>query len=312
METNKNRSQVVAPDGKTVVAASRPWPLEREYTIWWDEVLRKAAKRAGKGKGKGAKAEPKESLPKALPPPEESLQESEKEPIAALVAAAPASLVEASDSACGGESSPGAGGESSLSACISAASRLNSAGTRFTAQSAFRGASSASLLSAESEDLGLMTPTASLGSAAGGALLLPKTVSTMTLAETAVHARNVREIAENEAEKNEENHLKPSTIPEEPEEVTVSLQDAPPQEPQGYEAGLVEVGSIETVQEFWRYWNNVEMRGFGIMSVFRAGVKPMWEDPGNKLGGRWILSTLDPKKKYDLEGGDFLLFRRRL
>eukprot|EP00392_Amoebophrya_sp_AT5.2_P001157 g1159.t1 len=75
-----------------------------------------------------------------------------------------------------------------------------------------------------------------------------------------------------------------------------------------YNAGIAQViGNITSVQEFWRYWNNINF-GFGdrgSLGLFREGIRPVWEDPENKEGGRWIIATnpavpLDAKKRLDL------------
>lgn len=39
-----------------------------------------------------------------------------------------------------------------------------------------------------------------------------------------------------------------------------------------------------------------ELRQGTDYSLFKQGVRPMWEDPGNKNGGRWLIS-LDRKQR---------------
>ncbi|CAD7939701.1 unnamed protein product [Amoebophrya sp. A120] len=60
-----------------------------------------------------------------------------------------------------------------------------------------------------------------------------------------------------------------------------------------YASGISRVCNVATVQEFWRCWNNINF-GFaqGSLGVFREGIRPEWEDPENKEGGRWILTTM--------------------
>lgn len=63
-----------------------------------------------------------------------------------------------------------------------------------------------------------------------------------------------------------------------------------------YEDGLQFIGSVATVQEFWRYWNAMDLlrlEKFASLSVFKQPIKPMWEDEGNKNGGRWVLNVAD-------------------
>eukprot|EP01103_Thecamoeba_quadrilineata_P020784 TRINITY_DN911_c0_g1_i1.p1 TRINITY_DN911_c0_g1~~TRINITY_DN911_c0_g1_i1.p1 ORF type:complete len:563 (-),score=107.22 TRINITY_DN911_c0_g1_i1:50-1738(-) len=54
---------------------------------------------------------------------------------------------------------------------------------------------------------------------------------------------------------------------------------------------LVNIGSFSTVQDFWRYWNNIkitQLPEFSNLRLFKAGIKPTWEDPANVNGGKWV------------------------
>jgi len=59
--------------------------------------------------------------------------------------------------------------------------------------------------------------------------------------------------------------------------------------------------SFSTKEEFWRCYDELKGFEFGLLGshfnycVFREGVKPMWEDPANRGGGRWVLEF--PRKK---------------
>eukprot|EP00668_Euglena_longa_P001160 GGOE01001381.1.p1 GENE.GGOE01001381.1~~GGOE01001381.1.p1 ORF type:complete len:579 (+),score=172.54 GGOE01001381.1:54-1739(+) len=62
---------------------------------------------------------------------------------------------------------------------------------------------------------------------------------------------------------------------------------------------LIELGSFNTVQGFWAYWNNLNvgiMRDNCNLSLFKKGTKPVREDPMNREGGRWVVSDL-PKNQ---------------
>ncbi len=67
-----------------------------------------------------------------------------------------------------------------------------------------------------------------------------------------------------------------------------------------WEENLREVVTFDTIEDFWALYNHVELAsrlGTGSdYSVFKAGVKPMWEDPANAKGGRWLLN-LDKKQR---------------
>jgi len=69
-----------------------------------------------------------------------------------------------------------------------------------------------------------------------------------------------------------------------------------PKSEQQYEEGLNCVGTFKTVQDFWRYWNAIDllkMPNFCSLSVFKHPIKPMWEDPHNKDGGQWVIRCVD-------------------
>lgn len=69
-----------------------------------------------------------------------------------------------------------------------------------------------------------------------------------------------------------------------------------------FEEGLQCVGTFSSVQDFWRFWNAMDLQRMAnhcSLSVFKHPIKPMWEDPGNKDGGRWILRSADKDKAVD-------------
>ncbi|KAI4525059.1 translation initiation factor eIF 4e-like domain-containing protein [Schizophyllum commune] len=61
-----------------------------------------------------------------------------------------------------------------------------------------------------------------------------------------------------------------------------------------YEAGLTVVGSFATVEEFCRYFNWLKppshLERNSNYHLFKSGIKPMWEDPANANGGKWVLT----------------------
>lgn len=69
---------------------------------------------------------------------------------------------------------------------------------------------------------------------------------------------------------------------------------AHPPESTEYEAGLTIIGEFDTVEEFCRYFNwlkppsNLEKNS--NYHIFKSGIKPMWEDPANAAGGKWVLT----------------------
>jgi len=69
-----------------------------------------------------------------------------------------------------------------------------------------------------------------------------------------------------------------------------------------YETHLHEIGTFSSVQEFWRFWNSMDVcamaRGRSL-SVFKNKIKPMWEDEGNADGARYILRVQTSKLARD-------------
>jgi len=66
---------------------------------------------------------------------------------------------------------------------------------------------------------------------------------------------------------------------------------------QTFEGQLKEVGSFDTLKEFWRNWTALEVESLkeGVnLRMFRAGIKPTWEDPANRAGGKWVARNLAP------------------
>lgn len=72
-----------------------------------------------------------------------------------------------------------------------------------------------------------------------------------------------------------------------------------------WEQNQREVASFDTVEDFWAIINNIEVPSnlaHGCdYSLFRKGIRPMWEDNANKNGGRWF-NELDDKRNSDISG----------
>lgn len=61
---------------------------------------------------------------------------------------------------------------------------------------------------------------------------------------------------------------------------------------------LTNCGSFDTIESFWRIFNSLkpssQLATNSNYHVFKEGVIPMWEDPQNKDGGKFVLTI--PKK----------------
>ena len=57
---------------------------------------------------------------------------------------------------------------------------------------------------------------------------------------------------------------------------------------------LHEVFTFGTVEEFWRMYNNTYSISEVISNtdylIFKKGIRPEWEDPANKDGGKWVVT----------------------
>ncbi|KAF9257718.1 translation initiation factor eIF4e [Marasmius fiardii PR-910] len=78
---------------------------------------------------------------------------------------------------------------------------------------------------------------------------------------------------------------------------TASLEGHFPPAPvdrEDYEAGLTVIGTFTTVEQFCRYFNWLKppskLERNSNYHLFKEGIKPMWEDPANKDGGKWVLT----------------------
>jgi len=67
-----------------------------------------------------------------------------------------------------------------------------------------------------------------------------------------------------------------------------------------WEENQREIITFNTVEDFWALYNHIELASRLAAgcdySLFKEGVKPMWEDDRNKKGGRWLIN-LDKKQR---------------
>ncbi|KAI8585701.1 translation initiation factor eIF 4e-like domain-containing protein [Geranomyces variabilis] len=66
-----------------------------------------------------------------------------------------------------------------------------------------------------------------------------------------------------------------------------------------WEKSLKNLITFDTVEDFWGVYNNVvvasQLAHGANYHLFKEGVRPMWEDPENENGGKWIFPV--PKAK---------------
>eukprot|EP01123_Difflugia_compressa_P012101 TRINITY_DN505_c0_g1_i3.p1 TRINITY_DN505_c0_g1~~TRINITY_DN505_c0_g1_i3.p1 ORF type:complete len:217 (-),score=41.31 TRINITY_DN505_c0_g1_i3:41-691(-) len=66
-----------------------------------------------------------------------------------------------------------------------------------------------------------------------------------------------------------------------------------------YGSNLKKIYTFSTVEDFWCLWNNIksasELSLGSNYHVFKEGIRPLWEDPANSAGGRWIIQLKNPQ-----------------
>lgn len=66
---------------------------------------------------------------------------------------------------------------------------------------------------------------------------------------------------------------------------------------------MVDVAEFDTVEDFWRIYNNLVpidlLPSNTDFFIFKDYIKPQWEDPKNVKGGRWIYDIAWDKNKHD-------------
>jgi len=60
-----------------------------------------------------------------------------------------------------------------------------------------------------------------------------------------------------------------------------------------YEDNVKVVGKFGSLESFWSYFSHMlpagELATSSDYHLFREGIRPMWEDDANKLGGKWVV-----------------------
>lgn len=67
-----------------------------------------------------------------------------------------------------------------------------------------------------------------------------------------------------------------------------------------WEENQREIVSFATIEDFWSVYSHIkmasELRQGCDYSLFKSGIRPMWEDDANKHGGKWAI-TMDKKQR---------------
>lgn len=64
-----------------------------------------------------------------------------------------------------------------------------------------------------------------------------------------------------------------------------------------YERSIQQIGTFGTIEDFWNMFGYIVRPSDAFVAsaiatdihMFRSGVKPLWEDPANRRGGKWVV-----------------------
>ncbi|KAJ1962341.1 hypothetical protein GGI12_002705 [Dipsacomyces acuminosporus] len=71
------------------------------------------------------------------------------------------------------------------------------------------------------------------------------------------------------------------------------MHRAPGQKISDYEAAMIKIATFSSVETFWAVYSHLQ-RPYQVSTItdyhmFRANVRPVWEDPENMNGGKWMI-----------------------
>lgn len=73
---------------------------------------------------------------------------------------------------------------------------------------------------------------------------------------------------------------------------TIGARNAHIQGSQGYSQALRLVGQVGTVEQWWALYSHIirlqDLPPHTDLHLFKKGIQPMWEDPANSKGGKWV------------------------
>jgi len=100
-------------------------------------------------------------------------------------------------------------------------------------------------------------------------------------------------ISEEEIE-NSDHELSPDLLIKHPLQNSWTLWFFKNDKTKSWEANQREIITFSTVEDFWALYNHIELASRLAAgcdySLFKEGIKPMWEDDRNRKGGRWLIN----------------------
>ncbi|XP_017781528.1 PREDICTED: eukaryotic translation initiation factor 4E type 2 isoform X2 [Nicrophorus vespilloides] len=74
---------------------------------------------------------------------------------------------------------------------------------------------------------------------------------------------------------------------------SISARNAHVQGTLGYSQALRLVGQVGTVEQWWALYSHIkrlhDLPQYADLHLFKKGIQPMWEDPANQKGGKWVI-----------------------
>ncbi|KAH8371606.1 hypothetical protein KR093_008259 [Drosophila rubida] len=124
------------------------------------------------------------------------------------------------------------------------------------------------------------------------------------VAPTVVAANNTEEQPPKAAESSDDAAVRTEHLFKHPLQNTWTLWYLENDRSKSWEDMQNEITSFDTVEDFWSLYNHIkppsEIKLGSDYSLFKKGIRPMWEDAANKQGGRWVI-TLNKSSKNDLD-----------
>jgi len=72
-----------------------------------------------------------------------------------------------------------------------------------------------------------------------------------------------------------------------------------------WKSNLIFLASCDTIEDFWGLYNFLKapsgLQAGCDYAFFKEGIEPMWEDPKNVRGGRWLINLNRQQRNHDLD-----------
>ncbi|XP_033219433.1 eukaryotic translation initiation factor 4E-like [Belonocnema kinseyi] len=115
-----------------------------------------------------------------------------------------------------------------------------------------------------------------------------------------INAEEIEEIEKKELELVSMEEFPPELLIKHPLQNTWTLWYYEQDRSKSWEESQRQITSFDTAEDFWSLYNHIksasELRQGSDYSMFKEGIRPMWEDDANKHGGRWLIN-LDKKQR---------------